>query len=250
VQDRIILVTNDDGIEARGIRALEQALADWGRCFVVAPKAEQSASSHSLTLRSSIPVTEVDRDHFAVEGTPTDCVLLAIQGLMERPPDLLVSGINHGPNMGEDVSYSGTVAAAIEGTILGVPSVAISSLQRSMEDADAIARIARRVLETIWRHGLPRGTLLNVNIPDPAVAPIRGVRITKLGSRAYRNVIQREEAEGELRFRIGGEDPIWKDDNGTDIAAIRGGFVSITPLHLDLTDYPVMVDMQRWEFEL
>jgi 5'-nucleotidase len=247
----LVLLTNDDGYDAKGLELLQSAISDLGELHVVAPTTEQSASSHSLTLRQKIMTKKVKERHYQVDGTPTDCVLLAVSGLLDRKPDLLVSGINHGPNMGEDVTYSGTVAAAIEGTILGVPSVAISSLQRSLESADELARIARSVVEAAMRLGVPQGCLLSVNIPDPKISPIKGVRITKLGSRAYENLLKQERGEnGELFYTVGGDEPIWKDDDGTDIAAVRLGHVSITPLHLDLTDYKAVVEMERWRLQL
>lgn len=249
--NRVLLLTNDDGYDARGLELLHDALDDLGEVYVVAPASEQSASSHSLTLRRDIGVSQVKDRHFKVEGTPTDSVLLGVHALMERKPDLIVSGINHGPNMGEDVTYSGTVAAAIEGTILGVPSLALSSLQRSVESEEELIRISRAVVEAALRLGVPAHCLLNVNIPDPKVSTVKGVRITKLGSRAYENMLKRDAlAEGKFSFTIGGEDPTWKDEDGTDISAVRNGYVSVTPLHLDLTHYKAVVEMEQWRFRL
>ncbi|MDH4037298.1 MAG: 5'/3'-nucleotidase SurE [Candidatus Krumholzibacteria bacterium] len=245
-----ILISNDDGFDARGIQVLERALQPLGDVFVVAPDSEQSASSHSLTIRRPIDVKRVDDHHYRVVGTPTDCVVLALQVILDRPPDLIVSGINHGPNMGEDVTYSGTVAVAFEGTILGVPSVAISALQRSVEDEDVNGRVARRVVERALEYGVPAGALLNVNIPNPEKSPVKGLRFTKLGSRHYENFIEPITAELKTQYTIGGRDPVWRADDGTDIAAVRMGFVSITPLHLDLTHYKAIVEMERWRFEL
>lgn len=246
-----ILICNDDGFDAAGIKVLEQALAPVGDVFVVAPDTEQSASSHSLTIRSPIEIKPVDDRHYRVCGTPTDCIVMAMQVILESPPDLVVSGINHGPNMGEDVTYSGTVAAAFEGTILGVPSIAVSALQRSVEDAESNGRFARMLAERVLEVGLPGGVLLNVNIPNPDEGDIGGVKVTKLGSRAYFNFIEPAGKQPLQRFyTIGGEAPVWKDDDGSDIAAVRMGFVSVTPLKLDLTDYRAIVDMERWRFEL
>jgi 5'-nucleotidase len=244
---KLIFVTNDDGYDATGIQILIRVLQDMGEVIVVAPEKEQSASSHSLTVRQRIATRMVEKNHYKVAGTPTDCVLLGIQGIVRRVPDLLVSGVNHGPNMGEDVTYSGTVAAAIEGTLLGVPSVAISSLQRTNHDAETIGRTARSVVETALRLGIPRDCLLNVNIPDPVISPIRGVRVTKLGSRAYDNLLSEEKGQGgEVFYTVGGKDPVWQTDEGTDIAAVRMGYVSVTPLHLDLTHYKAIVEMELW----
>jgi len=246
-----ILICNDDGIDANGIKVLEAALTTLGEVFVVAPDGEQSASSHSLTLRRPIEVIAVDDRHYRVCGTPTDCMVLALESVLDAPPDVIVSGINHGPNMGEDVHYSGTVAAAFEGAILGVPSIAISALQRSVADVETNGHYARAVVKAALDQGLPEGSLLNVNIPNPEVAPINGFRITKLGSRSYENFIGRDEtAESKRYFTIGGNTPVWREDDGSDIAAVRQGYVSVTPLHFDLTDYKAIVDMERWRFEL
>ncbi len=247
--DKLILISNDDGIDSAGIKVLESALSPLGRVVVVAPDGEQSGSSHSLTLRSAIVTTTIDENHYRVCGTPTDCVLLATQVILDRKPDILVSGINHGPNMGEDVTYSGTVAAAFEGTILGIKSVAVSALQRSVADAEINGSYARTVVEKVLETGLPRYTVLNVNIPDPEVASIKGIRITNLGSRHYENFIDTEpSADGGVRYTIGGADPVWTGDEGTDIAAVRAAYVSITPLNLDMTDYKALVEMERWRF--
>jgi 5'-nucleotidase len=246
----MILVTNDDGYDARGIQLLCRVLEGLGDVHVVAPASEQSASSHSLTVRQRIATYKVSDKHYKVSGTPTDSVLLGVQGILGRKPDLLVSGINHGPNMGEDVTYSGTVAAAIEGTLLGIPSIAISSLQRSVA-SDEIGRVARIVVETGLRLGIPKDCLLNVNIPDPEVSLIKGIRTTKLGSRAYDNLLTVETGgAGETFYTVGGEDPVWKTEEGTDIAAIRMGYVSVTPLHLDTTHFRAIVEMEQWRFDL
>ena len=245
-----ILISNDDGFDARGIKVLERALAPLGDVFVVAPDNEQSASSHSLTVRRPIEIKKVDDRHYRVVGTPTDCVVMALQVLMDRPPDIVVAGINHGPNMGEDVTYSGTVAVAFEGTILGVQSLAFSALQRTVANEEVNAAMARRVVEHALEAGVPPGALLNVNIPNPDVSPVKGLRITKLGSRHYENFIEPVTAELQTHYTIGGRDPVWREDDGSDIAAVRMGYVSITPLHLDLTHYKAIVEMERWRFEL
>ncbi len=245
-----ILISNDDGFDARGIQVLERALAPLGEVFVVAPDNEQSASSHSLTVRRPIEIKKVDDRHYRVVGTPTDCVVMALQVLLDRPPDIVVSGINHGPNMGEDVTYSGTVAVAFEGTILGVQSIAFSALQRTVANEEVNGAMARRVVEHALEAGVPPGALLNVNIPNPDVSPVKGLRITKLGSRHYENFIEPVTAELQTHYTIGGRDPVWREDDGSDIAAVRMGYVSITPLHLDLTHYKAIVEMERWRFEL
>jgi len=248
---KVILISNDDGFDARGIKVLERALEGLGELVVVAPDSEQSASSHSLTLRRPIEVKQLDKRHYRIGGTPTDCIVLAMQVVLDRRPDIVVSGINHGPNMGEDVHYSGTVAAAVEGAILGVPAIAISALQRTIEDDEENGRLARTVVEMALEYGLDNKSLINVNIPDPEVAPVKGFKITKLGSRVYENFI---EPSGKIplqtHYTIGGQAPVWNtDDDGSDIAAIRMGYVSITPLHLDPTHYQGIVEMERWKFK-
>ena len=245
-----ILICNDDGFDARGIQVLERALKPLGEITVVAPDAEQSASSHSLTVRRPIDVKKVDERHFRIVGTPTDAIVLALQVLLDREPDLIVSGINHGPNMGEDVQYSGTVAAASEGTILGIPSIAVSALQRTLANEEVNGRIARAVVERALEEGIPDRVLLNVNIPNPDIAPVKGLRITKLGSRHYENFIEPGRGPLQSSYTIGGREPVWRDDDGTDIAAVRLGYVSVTPLHLDPTDYKTIVELERWRFEL
>jgi 5'-nucleotidase len=224
-----ILICNDDGFDARGIQVLERALKPLGEITIVAPDAEQN---------------------FRIVGTPTDAIVLALQVLLDREPDLIVSGINHGPNMGEDVQYSGTVAAASEGTILGVPSIAVSALQRTVANEEVNGRFARAVAERALEEGIPKRVLLNVNIPNPDIAPVKGLRITKLGSRHYENFIEPGRGPLQSSYTIGGREPVWRDDDSSDIAAVRLGYVSVTPLHLDPTDYQTIVEMERWRFEL
>jgi len=248
-----ILLTNDDGVGARGLRELRRALAPLGSVTVVAPDRERSSTSHSLTLRQPLRVCRVEEGVSSVDGTPTDCVLLAVHDLLDRPPDLLVSGINHGPNLGDDVTYSGTVAAAFEGTLLGIPSVAISLVLDGpgCQDApgrfDGAAGFARRLARQVGREGLPPGTLLNVNVPDLPAAELAGFRWTRLGKRVYENVVSRgRDARGEVYFEIGG-DLTWREEEGTDFAALAEGFISVTPVHLDLTDYQALGLMRSWD---
>jgi len=246
-----ILISNDDGYDARGVSILFDALDPIAEVWVVAPDSEQSAASHSLTLRRPLAVKAVGPRRFRVSGTPTDCVVLALQVLLDPPPDLVVSGINHGGNLGEDVHYSGTVAAAFEGAILGVPGIALSALQSSVQDRATHAAIARRVVEVVLDKKMGRNALLNVNIPDPSVGPVRGVRTTRLGSRVYENFIDRSgESSSAGYYTIGGKDPVWRETEGADIAAVRRGFVSVTPLNLDMTDHDTLDSMERWRFAL
>jgi 5'-nucleotidase len=243
-----ILVTNDDGILAPALRALREVLSPLGRVRVVAPDRDQSATSHSLTLHRPFRIHRHDADTFSVDGTPTDCVVCAYYGLLDAPPGLVISGINHGPNMGEDVFYSGTVAAAIEGSIQGAPSIAASLVTRDLTDfvepAAFIARLAREVLD----RGLPRRQLLNVNIPHRPWPGIQGVAITRLGSRVYHDTLVRKvDPRGREYYWIGGEDPVWDPEAGTDFHAVDQGYISVTPLRLDLTDRPALESLRDWK---
>ncbi len=245
-----ILITNDDGIFAPALHALKTELASLGRVVIVAPDRDQSATSHSLTLHRPFRIHRHDVDLYSVDGTPTDCVVCAYYGLLDAAPDLVISGINHGPNMGEDVFYSGTVAAAIEGSIQGAPAIAASLVTRELTDflgpAAFVARLARRVLD----HGLPRRQLLNVNLPHLAWDAIEGVAITRLGSRSYRDTLVRKvDPRGREYYWIGGEDPVWDPQEGTDFHAVHHGWISITPLRLDLTDEPALVALRGWKLE-
>ena len=234
----IILVSNDDGIRAAGIRALEAALAPLGELWVVAPDREQSAASHSLSLHRPLRVEPVDGRHFAVDGTPTDAVNLAINGIMKQKPDLVVSGINHGGNLGDDVTYSGTVSAAMEGTLLGIPSIAISLVSRENPDFGPAAAFAARLARVVSERGMPRDTLLNVNVPALPAAELRGYRVTRQGKRRYGDaLVEHLDPRGRKYYWIGGEDLGFVPSEGTDCTAVAGGYVSITPLHLDLTNY-------------
>ena len=242
-----ILLTNDDGIASPALAQLQRNLSAFGRVITIAPDRNQSASSQSLTLHRPLRIQEVAEDTYSVDGTPTDCVLVAFHGQWGEKPDLVVSGINHGPNMGEDVFYSGTVAAAIEGVLQGVPGLAASLVTRAETDfrepADIVGRLLRQVLE----RGLTRRLLLNVNIPYLPTEAIRGVRITRLGTRVYEDTLVRKvDPRGRDYFWIGGEDPVWRPDEGTDFHSVDAGYVSVTPLQLELTDQAARADMQEW----
>jgi 5'-nucleotidase len=245
-----ILVTNDDGLGADGIVALREALEPLGRVMVVAPDREQSAASHAVTLRNPLRVNRIDENVISVDGTPTDCVLLAVNGLLPSKPDYIFSGINHGPNMGDDVSYSGTVAAAIEGTLCGIPSVAISRAMWGTGDFSPAAEFAAVLARMVIKNGIPNNSLLNVNVPPVAREDIEGVRITKLGRRLYRDaVVEKKDPRGKTYYWIGGEMPTWGDEEGSDFNAVDEKMISITPIHLDLTDYRAIVDMKNWSFD-
>ncbi|MDX1645458.1 MAG: 5'/3'-nucleotidase SurE [Thermoanaerobaculia bacterium] len=233
--DLRLLLTNDDGVDAKGLRALAEALRSIGEVTVVAPDREQSATGHSLTLDRPLRLRELGEGVHAVDGTPTDCVNLAILWLMEEePPDLVVSGINHGLNLGDDVTYSGTVSATFEGVLLGVPSIAFSQQLESGFSFERSAEIAARLVGRLLAEELPRDLLLNVNLP--AASP-RGVNLTKLGKRVYQQVIaEKKDPRGRRYFWIAGT-PEWQEEAGSDHEAISDDRVSVTPLHLDLTDY-------------
>jgi 5'-nucleotidase len=232
-----ILLANDDGVHAPGLRALGGALADLGEVTVVAPLTEQSATSHSLTLYHPLRIQTLEPRVHAVDGTPTDCVLLAIKELLEEKPDLVVSGINRGPNLGEDVLYSGTVAAAMEAALLGVPAVAFSLAAREEADYEAAAEVARRLVAQLLRQELPPRFLINVNIPPIPFEEIRGFKLARLGSRVYHDIIVRkQDPRGRDYYWIGGSDATWHPSPDSDFQAVEDGHVSLTPLLLDFTD--------------
>jgi 5'-nucleotidase len=233
---RRLLVTNDDGIYSEGIKLLATALGELGRVLVVAPDREQSATSHSLTLHRPLRIRQIEEDWWAVDGSPTDCVNLGVLHLFkDDPPDLVASGINFGSNLGDDVTYSGTVSATFESSLLGIPSIAFSQKVGKGFSFDRGARFAKRMVRELFAQTqLARDLLLNVNFPD---GDFGGVEITRLGRRVYQQaIIERLDPRGRKYYWIAGT-PEWKEEEGTDFAAIDAGKVSITPLHLDLTDY-------------
>jgi 5'-nucleotidase len=240
-----ILLSNDDGIHAAGLRALADALSEIGTISILAPDREQSATSHALTLHRPLRVQRIAENILSVDGTPTDAVLLGVHGFLKRRPDLVVAGINHGPNMGNDVLYSGTVAAASEGAFLGIPSIAISLATWKQADFGPAARVARNLVRGLVRRGLPARMCLNVNVPPIAWEAIRGVRVTRLGKRVYRDVIvEKTDPRGKAYYWIGGEDPTWEHDEASDFTAVDEGFVSVTPLSFELTDDKELIDLE------
>jgi 5'-nucleotidase len=247
-----LLITNDDGILALGLECLYAAAEPLGEVTVVAPDREQSATSHSLTLHHPLrPIPRGPR-RWQVDGTPTDCVMLAIEALMPERPDFVLSGINHGQNMGEDVLYSGTVAAAMEGLALGVPSIAISFAGGDLR-AD-VTRLSEqvKVLTPLLKHltslpQFPRNTLFNVNLPPLAGDEVRGVRLTRLGRRVYsESVAPMKDPWGRQIYWIGGGAISWSGEENSDFRAIEDGYVSVTPLHLDLTHHDVLQGAGSW----
>ena len=240
-----ILVSNDDGIHAEGLRTLVAALRPLGEVTVIAPDREQSATSHSLTLHRPLRVRSTADGILSVDGTPTDCVLLGVHGFLKRPPALVVSGINHGPNMGNDVLYSGTVAAASEGAFLGIPSIAFSLASWDSRDFSAAGRVAHDLVKRLLDRGIPRGMCLNVNIPPIPFEKIRGTKVVRLGRRVFRDVIvEKKDPRGKAYYWIGGEDPTWEHDEASDFHAVSEGYVSVTPLTFELTDYKGIVELE------
>ena len=241
------LLTNDDGINAKGLLSLKREISKIGEVWVVAPDREQSATSHSLTLRYPLRVNKIADKFFSIDGTPTDAVMLAVYSIMKKKPDILISGINHGPNLGDDVSYSGTVAAAMEGTILNIPSIAVSVAKWEAKHFDSAARFVRKLALFVLRNGLPRDTYLNVNVPDTKET-VERYKITHLGKRAYNDVvIEKMDPRSKKYFWIGEQSPTWEKEKDSDFSAIKRGYVSITPLHLDMTDYKTIEQIKKWK---
>jgi 5'-nucleotidase len=247
-----LLCTNDDGILAYGLECLVRAAEPLGDVTVVAPDREQSATSHSLTLHHPLrPVKRGDR-RFQVDGTPTDCVMLAVEALMPERPDFVLSGINHGQNMGEDVLYSGTVAAAMEGLALGIPSIAISfaggDLRADVSMLDGQVEILTRLLSHLTSlRAFPAQTLLNVNLPPLPSTEVKGIRLTRLGRRVYSDSLKpMRDPWGRDIFWIGGGSIAWQGREDSDFRAIQEGYISVTPLHLDLTHFDMLAAAATW----
>lgn len=244
----IILVSNDDGVHAEGIRCLARALKVLGRVVVVAPDQPRNAASHSITLHRPLRVESLSSDVFAIDGTPTDCMTLGIHEILKRRPDLIVSGINHGGNLGDDVHYSGTVSAAYEGGILGIPSIAVSLVTSGGRDFRFAARFATRIARKVLREGLPRGVILNVNIPDLPKGRIKGYAFTRQGKKNYGEVIvEKIDPRGKKYYWIGGKDPVFENIRKSDCNAIKQGFISITPLRVDITDHRALKMFESWK---
>jgi len=245
-----VLLTNDDGVSAPALRHLREALAPLGRVCVVAPDRDQSATSHALTLHRPFRIVQHETDVWSVDGTPTDCVITSFYGLLDGRPDLVISGINIGPNMGEDVFYSGTVAAAIEGSLQGVPAIAASFAGRDPGDLAEPAAFLARLVGRLLERGLPRRHLLNVNFPGRPWPGVCGVKVTRLGSRIYHDtLIRKVDPRGRAYYWIGGDAPIWEPEEGTDFTAVDQGYVSVTPLHLDLTDTSLLRTLEDWKLK-
>jgi 5'-nucleotidase len=261
-----ILLTNDDGIDAPGLRALIHTMRPLARVSVFAPDHNWSAAGHTKTMHKPL---RADRyplvsDHgegesgaedkveaYTTTGAPSDCVALALLGVLPVQPNLVVSGINQGANLGHDVTYSGTVAAAMEAVISGRPAVAISLDSYESQGFDFAARVAASVVDRVLQQGLPPGTFLNINVPSCSPDEIAGLRITRLGRRVYRDVlIQRQDPRGRPYYWIGGEPPTGHRDEGTDIWAVANRYVSVTPIHLDMTAHELIPKLREWDLEL
>ncbi len=243
-----ILCSNDDGYLAFGLNVLASAAHAFGEVSIVAPDREQSATSSSLTLHHPLRARRARDGAIMVDGTPTDCVILAVGELLEHRPDVVLSGINHGANMGEDVLYSGTVAAAIEATVLGIPAIAFSYVGRDAQEIEGWGPLIRELLsDMLDLSRFPSDTLLSVNLPPIDPAEVKGVRVTSLGRRRYQDSLTRaEDPSGREYFWIGGGVTSWEGPEDSDFRAINEGFVSVTPLHLDLTNYRLMDEVRQW----
>lgn len=242
-----ILVSNDDGYQAPGLQCLAESLRSFAEVTVVAPDRNRSGASNSLTLDNPIRATETGNGVIRVDGTPTDCVHLAITGLLDKEPDMVVSGINAGANMGDDVLYSGTVAAAMEGRFLGFPAIAISMVNEDPDYFDTGARVARIIIERLEREPLPSDTILNVNVPDVPWDQLQGFEATRLGNRHKSEpVIKMQDPRGCDIYWVGPPGAEQDAGNGTDFYAVRHHKVSITPIHTDLTRYTALDNVARW----
>lgn len=246
------LISNDDGINARGIRVLSERMREFGRVTIVAPDQNRSGASNSLTLENPVRVHELGEDVIMVNGTPTDCVHIALTGLLDKDPDIVLSGINDGANLGDDVIYSGTVAAAMEGRFLGLPAIAVSLVfegrpQHFESAAEAVARLVQRLRQD----PLPADTILNINVPDLPWEEIAGFEVTRLGYRHRAEpVVKMDDPRGRPMYWIG---PAGKGQDagpGTDFDAIRRGYISITPIHVDLTRYQALDQVAGWVSEI
>jgi 5'-nucleotidase len=243
-----ILVSNDDGIYSEGLTTLAKALESLGDVFVVAPDRERSAVSHSLTLHRPLRVKKITSNIFSIDGTPTDCVNLSLNGILPVRPDLVVSGINVGANLGDDITYSGTVSAAMEGTLFGIPSFAISLACEDIGEFEIASHYAVKVADIILMHGLPKDTLLNINVPSVKADDIKGVKFTKQGKKIYSDaIVEKVDPRGKKYYWIGGNRIDFEHDEETDLMAVSENYVSITPLHLDLTNYASFKELLTWE---
>ncbi|OGP81053.1 MAG: 5'/3'-nucleotidase SurE [Deltaproteobacteria bacterium RBG_16_54_11] len=242
-----ILITNDDGVFSEGLRALADTMKALGEVYVVAPDRERSAAAHSLTLHRPLRVEEVAPRVYAADGTPVDCVNLAIYGILKGRPDLVVSGINNGPNLGEDLVYSGTVSAAFEAAFLGIPAFAVSLAAREDFRYQGAANFALKVAAHIMQVGLPKDTFLNINVPNVKEDEIRSYKITHQGKRVFEDaVVEKVDPRGKKYYWIGGGDQGFQEIAGTDFHAVANHYISITPLCVDLTNRSAVPELEGW----
>ncbi len=249
-----ILLTNDDGINAKGLTSLRESVKEIADVVVVAPETEQSAVGHAITLSDPLRVREVERNGefigYAVSGTPADCVKIAVRAILKNPPDMIISGINLGANIATNVIYSGTVSAATEGTILGIPSIAISLTTFVSPDFSFAASFAKKLALTTYENGLPDGTLLNVNVPNIHQDRIKGVSFTRQGNSRFREEFdKRTDPRGHIYYWQGGEMLFFDGDGDADSGVIRNDMISITPIHFDLTDYKFLEELRKWKIK-
>lgn len=242
-----ILLSNDDGYLAPGLKVLADSLAEYVQLTVVAPDRNRSAASNSLTLETPIRARLAENGFYKVDGTPTDCVHLGLTGLLDVEPDMVISGPNAGPNMGDDVLYSGTVAAATEGRYLGLPAIALSMCSFEPEHYESAARAAQLLIEQLKKHPLAEDSILNVNIPDLPWGEIKGFQATRLGARhRSEGVIKQTDPRGEAIYWVGPPGEEQDAGEGTDFYATRQGFISVTPLQIDLTRYDSLQNLHQW----
>lgn len=242
-----ILLSNDDGYFAPGLQALAEALADLAQITVVAPEADRSGASNSLTLDRPLMLRKAANGYFYVNGTPTDCVHLAVTGMLDELPDMVISGVNHGANMGDDTLYSGTVAAATEGYLLGIPSLAVSLASKTGAHFDTAAAIAREMVQRFQRQGFGEPILLNINVPDIPAALLQGVQVTRLGKRHKAEpVVKTTNPRNETVYWVGAAGPAQDAGPGTDFFAVDQRIVSVTPLQIDLTHNAQLPRLSRW----
>jgi len=247
-----ILLTNDDGIQSAGLKALADALVGAHEVTVIAPDRNWSISGHNRTMDRPLRISDVEMGEgykaYSTDGSPADCVALANLGFLEQKPELVISGINHGNNLGDDITYSGTVAAAMEGIISGIPSIAVSMDIEPIWPVDVGAQFVSRLVEQITKHGIDPDVLLNVNLPNIPHDEIKGVQVTTLGRRIYEDqLIKREDPRGKTYYWIGGRVIRNEGDKGTDVAAIADHFVSVTPIHMDMTNHRLLETLRGWD---
>jgi 5'-nucleotidase len=242
----LILVSNDDGIGALGIKVLRETATTLGEVTVFAPEDNRSGSSHSLSIHKSIKVKKIDDNTYSTDGTPTDCILYSVRGILDKKPDIILGGINQGANLGSDVSYSGTVAVAMEGALLGIPSIAFSQVDfYNSFDPEFAKRATKWITSKVLKNKLPEGVFLNVNLP---ASPNGKIKITCLGNRIYRDEIIKVNGEkGEFVYSLGGENPTWISSPNSDFDAIHEGFISVTPIHMEYTDFDMIEKLKEWE---